>query len=104
MLVEDTHVAYPDMDGSPTKSWIIMHRRQDPKSFDYAVGKRPRQELYDVLADPHCMNNLAKDIDSQTTLNQLHNRLMSELHRTGDPRVDADPMFEHPPYTDLSER
>ena len=103
-LVEDTFAAYSDLDAGPTKSWIIMHRRQDPESFNYAVGKRPRQELYDVLADPHCMNNLAKDIESSETLNRLHSRLMEELQRTGDSRVDSDPMFEHSPYTDIQQR
>jgi arylsulfatase A-like enzyme len=103
-LTENTRVAFADLDASPTKSWVVTHRQQDPVSFEYAVGKRPRQELYDIRTDPHCMVNLAKDIDSQDTLQRLHSRLLQELHQTGDPRVDVDPMFEHPPYTDLIEK
>lgn len=101
---ENTFAAFGDMDGSPTKSWIVGHRRQDPESFDYAFAKLPRYELYDVQADPYCTKNLAKEIDFQEIKNGLHVRLLDELHRTNDPRIDDDPIFEHPPYTDQTIR
>ncbi|MDA8743143.1 sulfatase [Rubripirellula amarantea] len=101
-LTENTFAGFGDMDASPTKAWIITHRRQDPKSFDYAVGKLPEFELYNVKSDPDCMVNLASKLEHQETRNKLHLRLMEELHRTKDPRVSDDPIFESSPYTDLT--
>ena len=46
--------------------------------------------------------NLAKKLAHEETRKQLHRRLIEELHRTKDPRVTEDPIFEHSPYTDLT--
>lgn len=99
-LRENTFSAFGDLDASPTKAWVVMHRAEDPDSFDYAVGKRPMFELYDIKADPHCMNNLASDARHAEVRDTLHKRLMSELKRTGDPRVSDDVVFERSPFTD----
>ena len=40
-----------DEDAGPTKAWIVTNRK-DPEVkpfFDHAYGKRPREELYDVI-------------------------------------------------------
>ncbi len=99
-LQEETFAAFSDLDASPTKAWIITHRDQDPHRFQFAVGRRPRHELYDVQADPHSMNNLADDPRHAEAQQQLHQRLMDELKRTGDPRVSDNIVFEKSPYTD----
>lgn len=99
-LRENTFSAFGDLDASPTKAWVVMHREDDPTSFDYAVGKRPKFELYDVQSDPHCMTNLAADGKHDGIREALHNRLMSQLRRTGDPRVSDDVVFERSPFTD----
>lgn len=99
-LRENTFSAFGDLDASPTKAWVVMHRDEDPKSFDYAVGKRPRIEMYDIQTDPHCMNNLATNAEHSTARTTLHARLMTELKRTGDPRVSSNVIFEQSPYTD----
>ena len=99
-LREDTFSAFGDLDASPTKAWVVMHRDEDPSSFDYAVGKRPMFELYDIAADPHCMKNLASDPQHQATRETLHQRLMAELRTTGDPRVSDDVIYERSPFTD----
>ena len=98
-LRENTFVAFGDLDASPTKAWVVQHRDEDPDSFEYAVGRRPEQELYDTQKDPHCMNNLAQQASHADVREQLHNRLMTELETTGDPRVSDDVVFEKPPYT-----
>ncbi|MCA9135234.1 MAG: sulfatase [Planctomycetales bacterium] len=99
-LREDTVSAFGDMDASPTKAWVVMHREQDPASFDYAVGRRPMYELYDIHADPHCMVNLATDSKFDGPREKLHQRLMAELKDTGDPRVSDDVIYERSPMTD----
>ncbi len=99
-LRENTFVAFADLDASPTKAWVVTHRVQNPEFYDYAVGRRPKFELFDVQADPHCMNNLADDAAKAGVRKQLHDRLMDELERTGDPRVSENVAFEESPFTD----
>jgi arylsulfatase A-like enzyme len=100
LLRENTFAAFGDLDASPTKAWVVLHRRETPELFQFAVGQRPRLELYDVRTDPHCMINLAKSIEHAEELKSLHRRLMDELSSTGDPRVSADIIFERSPFTD----
>src|SRR5438128_8371953 len=47
-LETDTRIAFPDMDASPTKAWLIAHRHeaQGKGFYDRAFGKRPGEELY----------------------------------------------------------
>jgi arylsulfatase A-like enzyme len=99
-LRERTFAAFADMDASPTKAWIVTRRDQAPKLFDYAMGKRPKFELYDIKADPHCINNLAGRDAHAAVRKRLHDRLMAELKRTDDPRVSDNAIFEQPPFTD----
>ncbi|QDT01640.1 Sulfatase [Rubripirellula lacrimiformis] len=100
LLRENTFAGFGDMDASPTKAWIVLHKNEDPQSFDFAVGRRPRLELYDIHSDPHCMTNLAGDVRMTDVREKLDNRLMRYLRSTGDPRVADDVIFEHAPYTD----
>lgn len=99
-LRDNTFVAFADLDASPSKAWVVTHRVENPEFYDFAVGRRPKFELFDVQADPHCMNNLADDAAHVGVRKQLHERLMDELKRTGDPRVSDDVVFEMPPFTD----
>ena len=90
----------PDEDAGPTKAWLV-NRRNDPKwksYFDRAYGKRPREELFDLKKDPHQMHNVAKDPAYASIVNELRQRLLNELERTGDPRlIDDGRFFETPP-------
>jgi uncharacterized sulfatase len=102
-LREDTFLAFSDMDASPTKAWIITHR-DDPgmdRYFDFAFGRRPGEELYDLKSDPDCLKNLADDSAFADKKQQLAERLMSVLTQTGDPRVTGDTgTFDRPPFSD----
>src|SRR4029079_10164214 len=63
-MESNTYVAYADMDASPTKAVLIEHR-DDPKrkwQYDFAFGKRPAEELYDLNNDPQQIHNVANDI------------------------------------------
>jgi uncharacterized sulfatase len=102
-LESSTYVAFPDMDASPTKAWVVLHRN-DPKwkwHFEYAFGKRPAEELYDLRKDPDQVRNVAADPAYAAQKQKLADELMKRLRDAADPRVVADPVpFEHPPYTD----
>jgi len=100
LLEQQTFVTLADEDAGPTKAWIVTNRK-DPKVkpfFDNAYGKRPREELYDMIKDPDQMKNLASDPAYAETVNQLRTRLMNYLRETNDPRlVDDGKFFETPP-------
>jgi N-sulfoglucosamine sulfohydrolase len=91
-LAKQTHIAFADIDSSPTKAWLVQHRK-DPgmKSFvEYAWGKRPAEELYDLAKDPDQMKNVADDPAYAEALAKLRDQLMGELKANDDPRLDDD--------------
>lgn len=87
------HGAYYDMDGAHYgnhQNDFIIRERDNPeysRFFRLAVGKRPAEELYDIMNDPGCLNNLAADPEYSAELQDLRTRLGGYLMRTGDPRV-----------------
>jgi arylsulfatase A-like enzyme len=101
-LAEETRVGYADMDGSPTKAWLIRNR-EDPRwkwHFDHAFGPRPAEELYDLRRDPDQIRNVATDPAHAAAKAELAARLMRELTAAGDPRVTGDGLtFERPPFS-----
>lgn len=103
-LRENTFAAFGDLDASPTKAWIAVNREEPgiDKYFDFAFGRRPGEELFDLSKDPHQVNNVADDPAYAETKAALNKRLMNVLKETGDPRVSEDPVrFERSPFTDL---
>ncbi len=98
-LANDTFVAFPDMDASPTKAWLVEHRKTERTFYEFAFGKRPRHELYSVSDDPDQLRNLADDPAFGRIRKSMHDRLLSELERLGDPRVTGDgKTYERPPF------
>ncbi len=92
-LEENTYIAFGDMDASPTKAWLVAHRN-DPKwrqFYEFAFGKRPAEELYDLRKDPEQMKNLAADSAYAKQKTRLATQLMKILKDAGDPRVGNDP-------------
>lgn len=102
-LVNNTFVAFPDMDAGPAKAWLVEHR-QDPQwaeHYQYAFGKRPAEELYDLRSDPHQLHNVAGEARYQQDRARLAEQLTKVLRDAGDPRLEPDGgMFERPPFTD----
>lgn len=79
---------FTNCDGSPTKNRIIeLHGQGEDFYYNLAFGKRPAEELYDVLHDPHCMDNLAADPQYAETKAALWRELEAQLQETGDPRI-----------------
>ena len=88
----NTRAAFPDMDASPTKTWLIA-RRDDARwkrHYDLAFAKRPAEALYDVRTDPDQVNNLAADPKFAAQKTALAEQLMKILTDAQDPRVMGD--------------
>jgi arylsulfatase A-like enzyme len=97
-------IAFADMDLSPTKAWLVRQfGNADWKwHYDYAFGKRPAEELYDLRQDPDQTLNLAADPAYAKQKEELSTRLLKILADAKDPRVLEDgKTFENPPFTDV---
>ena len=98
---------YLNTDGSPTKT-ICLNARSDPATIKYwqwNFGKRPLEELYNIVDDPECMINLANDPAFKGPQSQLKDQLMTELKGQGDPRVFGNgDVFDNYPYSEDARR
>jgi hypothetical protein len=86
----EMHQAYLDIDDSPTLAYYRKTNTKDQSFlplFLAAVDKRPAEELYDIIKDPACMNNLAGKQEFENVRKQLSERLASRLKETGDTRL-----------------
>jgi N-sulfoglucosamine sulfohydrolase len=93
--------SFGDIDGSPTKTWMVEHSADEAIQplFELGFGKRPAEELYDLRQDHDYMHNLAGDSKYEATRRELSERLMQLLTKQGDPRVCEHPCrYELPPY------
>lgn len=103
-LEHNTFAAFADMDASPTKAWLVgqFGEEQWKWNYDYAFGKRPAEELYNLQKDPDETVNLAADASCADKKRELSEQLMKILKDAKDPRVTGDCMtFERSPYTDV---
>ena len=106
-LQDETYAAFADMDSSPTKAWLVTHRNEPEWKwhYEFAFGKRPAEELYDVRTDPDQVKNLASDPAYAKQKAELSNRLMKLLTEANDPRVvEQPPRFEQPPFVEQVDR
>ena len=102
-LANNTFAAFPDMDASPTKAWLVEHRHEPQwrAFYDYAFAKRLGEELYDLRSDPDEIVNVASAPAYAETKRELSERLLKILTDAGDPRVTGDgETFERSPFTD----
>ncbi len=99
----NTRAAFPDMDASPTKTWLIDHRNDVAWKwhYDLAFAKRPAEELYELKTDPDQVKNLAADPAFAAKKRELSERLLKLLRDANDPRVTGDgSTFDKPPFND----
>lgn len=87
--VGDPEYGFRNCDNSPTKQYLMELEVGSPERryFEMSFGKRPLEELYDVVADPDCLNNLASDPMHAETCRRLWKQLQEELTAQGDPRI-----------------
>ncbi len=81
---------YGDVDTTRVKDFLLAHR-DDPafkRQFDFAFAKRPAEELYDLLKDPHQIHNVAGDPAYFAALQSHRARVDDWMKRTDDPRLD----------------
>lgn len=92
---------YLNTDGSPTKTEILNLRRNGGNTdyWQMNFGKRPGEELYQIKADPLCMENLA-DVDEMKSVKaELSELLITTLEAQQDPRILGNgEIFESYPY------
>ncbi len=101
-LESNTFAAFGDLDASPTKAWMVKHRKESQWDLHWQLGfeKRPAQELYDLRRDPDYLNNVASDPAYAKIRSDLARQLINTLKAAGDPRVTGDgTTFDRPPYT-----
>jgi hypothetical protein len=55
--------------------------------WQLAFGKRPNEELYHIVNDPYCVDNLAQDENLKDLKTEMASQLEQELTEQGDPRL-----------------
>lgn len=88
---------YHDVDGCPSKSFLLEHQETYPEYFEAAYGKRPLEELFDITQDPACMHNLAGDPNHAEIKAKLWRRLERTLTEQNDPRMSGSEIFDSYP-------
>lgn len=100
-LAYKSSTCFIDMDASPTKAYMVLHREDldvEPL-YQLGFGKRPREELYDLGKDPDYMQNIATAPAYEEVRKAMESRLMRILREQGDPRLVEEPCrFELEPY------
>jgi uncharacterized sulfatase len=91
---------YGDIDNGATKTYMIEHKN-DPKvqpSFELCFGKRPAEELYDVIKDPDQVRNLAADPAFARVKRKMLRQLERYQRDTKDPRITGKSPWDRYPY------
>jgi len=89
--IPGTPSEYGDVDGGPTKAFILDNRN-DPTVkyfFDLGFGKRPADELYDLKKDPFNVNNVADQPEYASAKKELSEKLLRWMQHEKDPRVNG---------------
>ena len=80
---------YLNCDGSPTKTYILDTRRKKGimEYWQLNFGKRVAEELYNIVEDPYCMNNLIGKTEYATLKVELETEMIEKLTNEQDPRI-----------------
>jgi N-sulfoglucosamine sulfohydrolase len=92
---------YLNCDGSPTKTYILDTRRKKGimEYWQLNFVKRVAEEMYNVVEDPFCMNNLADDEAYAELKTELETEMTEQLTAQGDPRILGNgDIFDNYPY------
>jgi len=90
-FIPGTPSEYGDVDGGPTKAFILDNRN-DPYVkyfFDLGFGKRPAEELYDLKKDPFNINNVANRAEYAAVKKEFSEQLLQWMHTEKDPRANG---------------
>ncbi|MEO0445014.1 MAG: sulfatase, partial [Verrucomicrobiota bacterium] len=103
--VGDPEFGFKNCDGSPTKTYLtgLTEDHPDYRYFEMSFGKRPEEELYDIINDPDCVHNLAANPERSQTLADLSHQLTEALQAQGDPRIlGQGEIFDYYPYSKMN--
>ncbi len=80
---------YLNCDGSPTKTYILDSRRKKGimEYWQLNFGKRASEELYNVVKDPYCMNNLIGNAEFAKLKIEMETEMIEKLTLDEDPRI-----------------
>ena len=98
---------YLNCDGSPTKSLLLDMKRQNKNAFywNFNFGKKDSVELYNIVMDPNCLQNLVWNKAYKATLDSLNTLMMEKLREQEDPRVNGQGhLFDEYLYADEKTR
>ncbi len=90
---------YHDIDGSPTKT-LMMNKNAmvgNENLFEIGFNKRSKEQLYDIINDPACLNDLSKKVEYAEVLESLKNKLVNNLTVQKDPRMFGSEIFDSYP-------
>ncbi len=94
---------YLNTDGSPTKTLILNMKRsgRSDELWNLSFGKRVEEELYNIINDPQCLNNLAEKSEFSSMKKELSSQMEKELLEQGDPRTTGNgDLFDKYPYSE----
>ncbi|SOE22883.1 uncharacterized sulfatase [Spirosomataceae bacterium TFI 002] len=80
---------FEDIDSSPSKTFMIEQKAVYPVLYKNAFEKRDQEELYNIIKDPFCQNDLSKSAKMSSVLQKLRKELEEKLISEGDPRMTA---------------
>jgi len=92
---------YLNCDGSPTKTYLLDTRRKKGirKYWQMNFGKRQSEEMYNIIKDPFCMNNLVDNEDLKTLKSKMKAEMTRKLTEQKDPRIlGKGDVFDNYPY------
>jgi N-sulfoglucosamine sulfohydrolase len=86
--IPNTPSVFGDVDGGPTKIYMMDHRNDTAVKplFALGFGKRPAEELYVLKDDPYNIHNRANDAGLAPAKKELSARLATWMKEGNDPR------------------
>jgi hypothetical protein len=93
----------------PAKFYMIANKNNPAVKplFELGMGKRPAEELFDILRDPHELHNLAGDPAYKNVKEKLAAEMQEYLVQTKDPRAtggDVSVWDKAPYFSDIDKR
>lgn len=99
------HNGYHDIDACPTLDYLIKGRSDSTisKYFHLAVSKRNYEQLFNIIEDPYCINDLVGKPEYKEKHKELADQLTNYLVQTKDPRENGNgDIFEtYPRYSSI---
>ena len=90
---------FGDIDGGASKELLLGDSLTWRKEFLWAMGKRPKEELYHTAKDPFELTNVVEKPHFQDQKTYLRELLFKYLEDTGDPRIRGESPWDKYPFS-----